>query len=168
MGQHRKTDLLAKVDAGAARLVERVVQGVELQGGNIHWLQDHDEEAMDSHIGVYDIKGVIVAKKVESRVSRAVDRFFKEARTVGSAIEKLIALPFIRALLEKEDVDIKKIEDGLEALNRGTTEDRIRFVMRQIDDDHKIKGLYNLLEKALEDKHIDQFEWDVILERAGV
>jgi hypothetical protein len=167
MGKHRKTPLLKLVDQGKARLVERVVQGVDLGDGNIRWLQDHDEEVMDGHIGVYDERGVIDVRKVEGRASKKFKEFFRKARTVGGVLERLIGLAPLRALLKKKRVNIEGIEEGLEVLNRGSTEQRIRWVISQVPNDD-VQDVYELLEAAFADGVITQLEWERILTRAGV
>ncbi|GAG21492.1 unnamed protein product, partial [marine sediment metagenome] len=106
-------------------------------------------------------------RKVESRASKKFKAFFRKARTVGGVLERLIGLAPLRALLKKKRVNVKGIEEGLEVLNRGSTEQRIRWVISQVPNDD-VQDVYALLEKALEDGVIDQSEWERILTRAGV
>ncbi len=168
MGQYRKSDLLKRVAAGTAELVEHTVRGVQLEDGNIHWLQDNAEEAMDRFIGTYDERGVIESRRVDSRgIAQTAKSFFRKQRTVGAAIEHLLGNPLIAEILKSKGVKVDSIRKGLEILNWGSAEARIKYIIRKVGSE-RANEVYAAIEVARADGKITQDEWLNIIRKAGI
>jgi hypothetical protein len=167
MGKFTKTELLKRVAAGEADLVEHAVKGVQLEDGNIHWLQDHDEEAMDGFIGTYDERGVIENRKVEGRMQQKARAFFKKQRTIGATIEHLLNSPLIAGILKDKGVKVDSIKKGLEILNWGSADARIKYIIRKVGSE-RANEVYAAIEAARDDGKITKDEWLSILRKAGV
>ena len=165
MGKPTKSQALAAVGRGEAREIEHLVRGVEYPDGNIFWLLDHSEETMDRFVCTYDEQGVITNKKYESKATKEFKRFFGRVRSVGSAIERLIGKPFMRALLLNAGVDVSKIQAVLKILNHGTSEQRRRYIIRELGSS-RANLVYDLVERARADGKIDEQEWKAILRGA--